>query len=149
MDKGIYCLILENDACIIPIGSLGEVPFQRGWHVYAGSALGPGGLSRVRRHLQLSARKRPAPHWHIDHLLVSPHFWIQYTVCAPTTLRLECRLAAAIGGDSIGGFGASDCSCRSHLFYRSCDPRQEVECAFRELDLPCTSKRIKESAGQG
>ncbi len=149
MDKGLYCLILENAACTLPIGSLGAVSFRTGWHVYVGSALGPGGLSRVRRHLRIASGGDASPHWHIDRLLLSPHFRVRYVVCGPTILRLECRLAAALGGDAVPGFGASDCSCRSHLFYRSADPLPEAERAFRDLGLSCTSKRIKESAGQG
>ncbi len=149
MDTGIYCRILENAACTLPVGGLGEVPFRAGWHVYVGSALGPGGLSRVRRHLRLAARRDAPPRWHIDRLLLSPRFRVRYAVCAPTALRLECRLAAALGSGGVAGFGASDCSCRSHLFYRSADPLPEAERAFRNLGLSCTSKRIKESAGQG
>ena len=60
---------------------------------------------------------------------------LEYTVSAPTTQRLECRLASTLGGNGISGFGCSDCSCDSHLLYRSHDPIQEIIAAFEALDL--------------
>ncbi|MCO5380896.1 MAG: hypothetical protein NHB15_01145 [Methanosarcina barkeri] len=42
-EKGIYCLIFENQECNLKIGKKGEFSFLAGFHIYVGSALGPGG----------------------------------------------------------------------------------------------------------
>jgi Uri superfamily endonuclease len=139
MDKGIYCLVFENPSCTVRVGALGEVAFLPGWHIYVGSALGSGGLARLKRHMALSRDKDRCPKWHVDWLSTSPSFSLRNTVHASTGERLECRLAKALGGEKIPGFGSSDCACRSHLFYRSGNPVKEVEAAFRSLGLaPCT-----------
>ena len=116
MDKGVYALIFRNRRCRIGVGCLGEIPFRKGWHVYIGSARGPGGFARVRRHLRLSeARDRP-PRWHVDYLLVSPGFTLRQVVCGPSRRDLECALARAMEGGGVPHFGSSDCSCPSHLY---------------------------------
>jgi Uri superfamily endonuclease len=139
MDKGIYCLVFSNPSCTVRVGALGEVAFLPGWHIYVGSALGSGGLARLKRHMALSRDKDRRPKWHVDWLSTSPSFSLRNTVHASTGERLECRLAKALGGEKIPGFGSSDCACRSHLFYRSGNPVKEVEAAFRSLGLaPCT-----------
>ena len=74
MDKGIYCLVLKNPACTVRVGALGPVSFAAGWHCYIGSALGPGGLVRLERHLRLAAHRDRRPKWHIDYLLTDPRF---------------------------------------------------------------------------
>ena len=142
MDKGIYCLIFKNPACSARIGALGEVTFRRGWHVYVGSALGSGGLIRLERHIALSLSRDRRPSWHVDYLSVNPLFPLHITVHAATGERLECRLAGAIGGDAVPGFGCSDCSCTSHLFYRRMNPVREVREAFRSLGLDATTKTL-------
>ena len=142
MDKGIYALIFSNRPCSLAIGSLGEVRFRGGWHVYIGSALGPGGLSRVRRHLRLSrARDRPA-RWHVDRLLLSPSFTLRHLVCGPCGSDLECALGATLGGESVASFGCSDCSCGSHLFHRATDPLDEVRDAMVSLGLDTRSTTL-------
>jgi Uri superfamily endonuclease len=55
---------------------------------------------------------------------------------------LECRLAQALGGDSIPGFGCSDCTCTSHLFFRRSNPVKETEAAFRSLGLAACTKTL-------
>ncbi len=52
-EKGVYCLIFENRACKFEIGKKGEFSFPAGFHLYVGSALGSGGLKRVKRHIDL------------------------------------------------------------------------------------------------
>ena len=139
MDKGIYCLVFKNPACTVSVGALGPVSFRPGWHVYVGSALGSGGLARLERHVALSHTRNRRPKWHVDWLSTNLHFSLQATVHAVTGDRLECHLAEAIGGGIVPGFGCSDCSCRSHLFFRRRNPLPEVTAAFRSLGLdPCT-----------
>ena len=63
---GTYALILS---CCEQCPYSGRAPrtrqLQRGYYVYLGSALGPGGLrARIAHHQKLS----PRPLWHIDYL---------------------------------------------------------------------------------
>jgi Uri superfamily endonuclease len=142
MDKGIYCLIFWNPGCTVTVGALGPVAFEAGWHVYVGSALGSGGLARLERHRTLSRKKDRCPNWHVDYLSVSRSFRLRSTVHALTEERLECRLAAALGGETVPGFGAGDCSCPSHLFYRRRNPVREIKTAFRSLGLAACTKTL-------
>ena len=76
---GTYTLILScaSDARI-QVGRLGTMQLQRGYYVYLGSALGPGGLrARIAHHQKLSTR----PHWHIDRLRAHTRLrsvWLNY-----------------------------------------------------------------------
>lgn len=135
MEAGVYCLVLRNPAAVLGVGRLGDVAFRPGYHLYIGSALGPGGLSRVERHRRLAReRDRPA-HWHVDTLLLDPRFRLVAAITATTPDRLECALARKIGGEMVAGFGATDCRCGSHLAYRARDPVDEVAAAFRAIGL--------------
>lgn len=142
MRGGIYCLVLRSEGAAIRIGSLGERTFGAGYYIYVGSALGPGGLERVGRHLRFAREKKRTPRWHLDYLLQDPRFRPVGAVCGCTGERLECRLASEIGGVSIQGFGSSDCTCPSHLFHRHIDPLPELRSAFERLCIPHTSKSI-------
>ncbi|GAA5261348.1 GIY-YIG nuclease family protein [Methanocalculus sp. MC3] len=140
MDKGIYALILRADAKTIQVGALGGITIPKGYPIYVGSALGPGGLIRVQRHLTTSQDRRK-PHWHIDYLLQDRGISLIASVSAATSSRLECSLAEAIGGDFIPQFGCSDCRCRSHLFVRPDDPTEEVTKAFVSIGLVASITR--------
>jgi Uri superfamily endonuclease len=115
---GTYALIL---ACVrnsrIQIGRLGRMQLQCGYYVYLGSALGPGGLrARIAHHQKLTSR----PHWHIDYLRAHTRFhsvWLNYD-----GRRHEHEWTGAIHNMKdalvpLPGFGASDCSCPSHLYF--------------------------------
>ena len=143
MDKGIYCLVFRNPACTVSVGALGELSFRAGWHVYVGSALGSGGLKRLERHVRLSAARDKTPQWHVDHLLTNPDFSLTCTVSAPTQDRLECSLARTLGGTGVPGFGCSDCSCGTHLFFRKEEPGKAILSAFRHCGLDPTIKSFK------
>ena len=134
-EKGVYCLIFENRACKFEIGKKGEFSFPAGFHLYVGSALGSGGLKRVKRHIDFSKKRDRNPRWHVDYLHLNPSFRLISAVCAPTSARLECTLASRIGGDSVSGFGCTDCACNSHLFYRKINPFPEITEAFEVLGL--------------
>lgn len=125
-EKGIYCLILKTSGAVLSVGARGEVTFPPGWYIYVGSALGPGGLARVDRHIRVYEGKGDhRPRWHIDHLLTDSRFVLTAAVCGKTTERLECTLARCLGDGGIRGFGCSDCRCTTHLLYRDTDPQQE------------------------
>jgi Uri superfamily endonuclease len=145
MDKGIYCLIFRNLSSSIRVGALGTVSFPGGWHVYTGSAQGPGGMSRVRRHIKYAEQDRKKPRWHVDYLLGSTHFKLVYAVCGFTADKMECSLSNLILNSAIiqiTRFGCSDCSCRSHLGYFSGNPLKEVVSTFETLGIPARIKTI-------
>jgi len=148
MNKGVYALILENPRCEIRIGALGPREFAAGWHVYIGSAQGSGGLARADRHVRLALRRDRPPRWHIDYLLLNPHFAPAAVVTAATDRDCECDLARAVDGAHVPGFGCSDCTCPSHLFYRSADPVPEMLAAFQGLDLDARITRIKNEGNE-
>ncbi len=134
MKKGIYALILYlPEPQEIRIGALGSLPFKEGWYIYAGSALGSGGLSRVSRHIRFYREHYRKAKWHIDYLMEAAV--LQKTICAETEERLECVLAQAIGGACVLRFGCSDCDCSSHLFYREKEPTAEILGVFEGMEL--------------
>ncbi len=134
-EKGVYCLIFENRACKLEVGKKGEFSFNAGFHIYVGSALGTGGLKRVKRHINLSRNRDRNPRWHVDYLHLNPAFRLVSAVYAFTSARLECVLASRLGGDIVPGFGCTDCECSSHLFYRNKSPLFEITEAFETLGL--------------
>lgn len=134
MKPGIYVLLLFGDG-VVRVGSLGTISFQSGFYSYVGSALGPGGLSRVSRHIRVARDRDRKPRWHIDYLLLSPYFRLVQVFCAVTTERLECHLAQAMELPSILGFGSSDCICKGHLFFSPDNPGMEIIAAFDALGL--------------
>ncbi|HJJ55497.1 MAG TPA: GIY-YIG nuclease family protein [Methanocorpusculum sp.] len=136
MDKGVYCLILGCvDTKSIRIGALGDIIFQSGWYVYTGSALGSGGLDRVRRHIRYYKHQYRSPKWHIDYLMSDNSVYLRQVLCSQTMCDYECDLAKCIGVPGIHGFGSSDCSCITHLFYRPNNPSTEIYNAFLKIGL--------------
>ncbi len=139
MHKGIYCLVLRNVFCTVEVGALGPVHFARGWHVYTGSAQGPGGLSRVSRHIRVKREGIRSPRWHIDYLLMNPGFELISVACAPTQdHENECRIAGLLTVKPITDFGCSDCSCRSHLGYFKTNPEKAIKSAFFRTGISVT-----------
>ncbi|MCZ7357874.1 MAG: GIY-YIG nuclease family protein [Candidatus Methanoperedens sp.] len=116
--KGVYVLILrlDNDTDI-RTGGLGVLCFKKGYYAYVGSALGAGGFKRVTRHFDVASGKNSTRKWHIDYLL--PHSEVICAVFSPTDDALECIVAKILGefSGAIQGFGCSDCTCESHLFF--------------------------------
>jgi Uri superfamily endonuclease len=127
--------VLRNPACTVKVGALGAQAFAAGFHVYAGSARGSGGLNRVRRHILLAQDHNRRPKWHIDYLLTSDNFNLISVICASTEQKFECRLAGTLPGSPVPRFGCSDCSCGSHLFFTPDDPRDQIMIAFQGLGL--------------
>lgn len=115
---GTYVLILcsQTMQCII-VGRLGELFLCPGFYVYVGSAFGAGGLAaRVQRHLN----PVHTLHWHIDYLRQATYpCEVWYT---QDPVRHEHTWASILGEMPVSavplpGFGASDCTCTSHLFF--------------------------------
>jgi len=123
--KGIYVMILrlETDLDLI-IGKLGIINFKSGYYYYIGSALGTGGFKRVTRHFNVASGKNLTRKWHIDYLLA--HSDVICALLLPTDDALECRAAKELMeySDIIPGFGCSDCTCKTHLFFSDMDIRK-------------------------
>jgi len=122
---GTYALIVSCESTArIQIGRLGTMQLQGGYYVYLGSALGRGGLrARIAHHQKPSSR----PHWHIDYLRVHTQIhciWFSYD--GRRREHQWARVVETMSGAEIPllGFGASDCICRSHLyFFERCPSR--------------------------
>ena len=125
-DPGTYALIFRSPTkATTLVGRWGEITLERGYYIYVGGALGPGGVrARVLRH----CREEKPNHWHIDYLrrFLSP-------VCAwyiHDRARLEHKWARVFskmrGISAIQGFGCSDCRCDSHLFHSATKPSRGV-----------------------
>jgi Uri superfamily endonuclease len=97
----------------VNVGALGKLTFKKGLYAYVGSA--QGNLEkRVRRHL----RKEKRRFWHVDYLLNNDAAKVTAVFHKQADKTEECAIAGVIGesGTPVGGFGSSDCSCKSHLF---------------------------------
>ena len=120
--RGSYILLirLPRDK-IIRVGCLGALSFSAGYYGYVGSAMS-GLKSRLNRHLRRDKRV----HWHIDYLLEEAV--ISGIIVARAEERTECLIARALSGEFsiVSGFGASDCSCPSHLFWATEDMKQVI-----------------------
>ncbi len=130
MEKGIYTLVLRLEADMdLEVGSLGPVHFRAGYYAYTGSARGPGGLARVKRHLSVMEGTNSTRRWHIDRLL--PHSTLVEVVATKTEEDLECPIARKIGErlSFVERFGCTDCRCPSHLHFSR--DREEILAAVR------------------
>lgn len=121
----MYLLLLElRRGRILRIGELGRrLAFPRGFYLYVGSAQ-RNLPQRLARHLC----HEKALHWHIDYLLTCARICSIYSYEAPR--EWECRLSQRIAGlkgvrVALKGFGSSDCSCQTHLYYSPTTPGVE------------------------
>lgn len=122
-ETGTYALILKAEETFrLKVGKLGSMQVEPGFYIYVGSAFGPGGLAaRVKHHV----RRPRKNHWHIDYLRRKIELVEIWYSCEPR--HLEHAWAAALSElDNVTvplpGFGASDCACKSHLFYSEMNP---------------------------
>jgi len=124
--KGSYLLIitLPKDTSIM-VGKRRMLQFKKGCYAYVGSALN-GLEQRIQRHLRTDKKT----HWHIDYLL--PLTEIVEIFYKENNRREECSIAQNLERNftSIPGFGCSDCSCKSHLFYGSFDDIMQAVTSF-------------------
>ncbi|HJL81793.1 MAG: GIY-YIG nuclease family protein [Candidatus Marinimicrobia bacterium] len=119
LDKGTYLLEIISDLeqPAFKIGSLGCMDLNPGTYYYIGSAFGPGNLkARLERHLASNKNK----HWHIDYLL--DHLVVETIWCCCGDRENEHIWAQSFASKDVmeiplRGFGSSDCSCETHLFF--------------------------------
>jgi Uri superfamily endonuclease len=130
--KGIYILILRmKESKDIRVGKLGRLHFRRGYYSYVGSAQGSGGEKRITRHFNVAYGKNTTRKWHIDYLM--PHSEVLCAVFLPTSEALECTVAESLEFEGIPGFGCSDCTCRSHLFFSREDFSNDIITTLNSL----------------
>lgn len=113
--KGSYLLVLEVDRVRhITIGRLGSIEFKPGYYAYAGSA-----LNNLERRIERHYRSEKKLFWHIDYLLENAMILKDYKIESPH--KLECAFARSLSRkmEPVPGFGCSDCSCRSHLYFHA------------------------------
>ena len=121
--SGTYALIAraEKSGTLI-IGRLGRLQTQSGYYVYIGSAFGPGGINaRISHHSRYATR----PHWHMDYL--RPRVDIIEIWYTTDERNREHQWANHLAAHRLSylplhGFGASDCSCTTHLFHFNSKP---------------------------
>jgi len=165
-EPGFYALELHLTQPVhLRIGQIGEHRFPEGVYIYAGSALGPGGLrARLGRHLRA---KELSPHWHIDYLgqvaqaeafvyiRTAPNKFRRFRAAAPeqVTIPIECLWSQSLSRMSgasipVPGFGASDChsGCHAHLV-AFCSLKYASDQVRPVLSHPSMSRRLAESAG--
>jgi len=128
---GTYLVVLWlRTACQATVGRLGTIRFPRGYYTYAGSAKG-GLTARLHRHVHGA----PTRHWHLDYLRPQARVLAWYAFAG--NHYPECALAQTLlpwGHVVCRHFGASDCSCPSHLVYYP--HRADVMQAFQQLAVP-------------
>jgi sugar fermentation stimulation protein A len=131
-DCGAYIIMMEiSDDLQVNTGALGSIDFKSGWYLYTGSAM-KNLDKRVKRHL----RKRKKFHWHIDYLMAC-------TASAKALVfrdseKRECDLArfmSQTAESEVRGFGCSDCSCSSHLFYFRDNPMKDMRFVDQVLEF--------------
>ncbi len=127
-DRGSYVLLLElNRRTRLRPGGLPAGIFPRGYYVYVGSA-----MANLSQRLARHRRRDKNPHWHIDYLTAKADRVLSLPV--RSSQRLECAIADAFSsvlGPGPTGFGSSDCSCPTHLFFSRTNPLESP--AFHDL----------------
>ncbi len=119
-NTGAYLILIKLETNkLIAVGKQGVIPFRKGYYIYTGSAKKI--LSqRIKRHL---SKKKKSFHWHIDYLSAEADKLTSFPVY--TEKNIECAMADDLKGIAeavVPGFGSSDCSCGSHLFYFITNP---------------------------
>lgn len=118
-DRGSYLVLLRlRRRRVIPVGKLGNVAFEKGYYIYCGSA-----MKNLSRRLERHRRLAKKHFWHIDYLREAG----ELIAVLPVRTRddVECPIARSLKEISefpVPSFGASDCSCSSHLFAMDGNP---------------------------
>ena len=138
---GTYLLLLACDRVAeMTIGKLGLMTTVPGYYLYVGSAFGPGGIrARVKHHAITAAR----PHWHIDYLRTQADLVEAWCVFGARTEHEWAHALMRVEESVIclQGFGSSDCSCATHLFYFKYKPGMAkleglLGCKLHRVNMP-------------
>lgn len=138
-DGGVYLLkIYLAKAEEIEVGALGIKSFPAGFYFYAGTAQ-KNLAARIKRHYSSDKNK----HWHIDYLLEKAELKDDYIFKLPK--KGECFLTEFLkekGAEFVlDAFGASDCSCRSHLSYFKAAEAKKISALIEKTALENKFKR--------
>ena len=121
---------LEKNS-LIKIGRRPARKFPSGFYCYVGSGMKNLSL-RIDRHLSKDKRFR----WHIDWFL--KRAGIIEVKKIESEKRLECAFSRELGEMAeepvMKGFGASDCSCPTHLHYFRENPADIVDQVIKTLN---------------
>ncbi|HOL67970.1 MAG TPA: DUF123 domain-containing protein [bacterium] len=98
------------------MGRSGQLQVKPGFYLYVGSAFGPGGLAARIRHHFCGCRK---PHWHLDYVKSCLKREEVYFCAGEKMEHQWAGRLCLVKGVRIPrpGFGSSDCTCVSHLFF--------------------------------
>jgi len=150
LGKGVYLLMLwlpQNSA--LQVGKHGHFFFPGGFYIYVGSALGPNGL---RKRLSYHLRRVKQPHWHIDYLrCITTVSAIWYAQSEANREHDWANLVYRLPGAKVivRRFGASDCTCQSHLFHVVVQPSLSTFQALVTAHFACdTSAQVSQIALQ-
>lgn len=111
--RAVYAIILKlEERQELEIGAHGSIDFPAGMYVYVGSAM-KSVEKRVKRHFSEVENS----HWHIDYF--SAEAEATDFLVLPENSEFECVLADTVSqlGETVPGFGSSDCCCPGHLFH--------------------------------
>lgn len=138
-DSGSYILILRLSAdAVVEVGKLGTISFPKGYYLYVGSA-----ATHLKKRIERHLRKRKTFFWHIDFLRDHADQCVALPIRSRD--RLECAIARSlhdIAQRRVPGFGASDCSCPTHLFAMDENPQNNRK--FIEMLLHFRMGRLQE-----
>ncbi len=138
---GVYVLLIRVNRSFRTVIRGRETTFRNGWYAYTGRAM-VGLAARLARHLRTSQFR----HWHVDHLLANgkvDDVQVRFTADPDE----ECRTAAAVGrwadARPLPGFGAGDCSCRTHLAHFARRPTGSLHAATVAANLPAIFRHLE------
>ena len=119
--KGAYILVLKNgEDKLLRVGKR-ILSFKKGYYIYCGSAMN-NLEKRIGRHFAEEKKLR----WNIDYISVKMQPLIAFGI--PSDEKIECWLSNELSKIFRGfdEFGASDCRCRTHLYYSSSSPIKKI-----------------------
>lgn len=123
----------------IRVGFLGEIGFLPGWYAYVGSAMG-GLRGRISRHL----RRDKKVFWHIDYFLTVG--MLKEIITVESRRKIECLVSRCLAEKlpaAADRFGASDCSCGTHLYFAPVEKqmRNAIEGTLRKIKVEQRGRR--------
>ena len=127
-EKGAYILLLENPReKIIKIGKK-TLTFKKGHYIYCGSAMN-NLQKRVDRHFSSEKKLR----WNIDYLSIKIQPIAAWGIISDD--KIECWISKELSEifEEFDEFGASDCKCKTHLYYSESTPFERIEEFLNEI----------------
>lgn len=136
--RGSYLLVIYLDKDTKIKTKAREFCLKKGYYIYVGSAMNSL-EKRVARHF----KKEKRLHWHIDFLLQKAQLLSAYLI--PSRERIEEILSQIVGEifQGVEGFGASDLSVKTNLYYSMCPPDETICNILNSKGL--SWKRVKSS----